>query len=337
MPETTPPTQDILFNGAGRLRAGWRFLVFSAAAMLFAYFFLRPVVFFAFGLFRHATGVRDGRLGIIAQSLVFIGTAIPVGWFCCLLLEGLPLRSLGVLPRKGWLRDLLLGVLAGGLSIALAAALCTAAGSYTFMLAPADQSAQVAKTIVSSFVIFMAGAAWEEAVFRGYPLQTLLRSWPWWIALLPSSILFAFIHLDNPNAVVGFTFFNTLLAGAWLAVAYLRTRSLWLPLGLHFGWNFAMGSFLGLPVSGITSVSPAPLLRAVDTGPTWLTGGHYGVEGGVACTLALIASTLYLWRTRLLRADEELKRMSDGENPAFMSRITAEVDVEHVLNPHDAA
>ncbi len=102
--------------------------------------------------------------------------------------------------------------------------------------------------------------------------------------------------------------------------AYLRTRSRWFPVGGHFGWNWTMGALLGVPVSGITRLAPAPLLRAVDAGPTWLTGGHYGVEGGVACTLALIASTLFIWRTRLVSADPELKRLTDDENPAARAR-----------------
>lgn len=310
-------TPSILFNKAGRLRAGWRFLAFAFAALFLAFFVIGPAVFFVLGVVRHVTGVRDGRMGLIAQSLVFLAVALAVGWACNRFLEGLPARALGAAPRKGWLRDLGAGALVGALSITLAAALCTAAGSYTFTFTPASSPVgPVARTLVSSFVLYMLGAAWEEAAFRGYPLQTLVRAWPTRLAVLPTSLLFAAIHLDNPNAVTGFTFLNTALAGVWLAVAYLRTRTLWLPLGLHFGWNFAMGSILGLPVSGITSISPSPVLRAADTGPTWLTGGHYGVEGGVACTVALAASTVYLLRTRWLSADPELKRMTDGEHPA---------------------
>jgi hypothetical protein len=128
-------------------------------------------------------------------------------------------------------------------------------------------------------------------------------------------VLFAAVHLDNPNVAWGFTFVNTTLAGFWLAVAYLRTRSLWFPLGLHWAWNWAMGALLGLPVSGITSLTRAPLFRATDAGPAWLTGGAYGIEGGAACTVALIISTIFIWKTRLLRADEELKKFTDGEVP----------------------
>ncbi len=106
-----------------------------------------------------------------------------------------------------------------------------------------------------------------------------------------------------------------MLAGVWLGVAYWRTRSLWFPLGLHFGWNWVQGALLGSPVSGIKSITPDPLLRFADAGPAWIGGGDYGIEGGAACTLALVVTTLFLWRMRLLKADPELKQFTDRENP----------------------
>ncbi|MDQ3747226.1 MAG: CPBP family intramembrane metalloprotease, partial [Acidobacteriota bacterium] len=99
------------------------------------------------------------------------------------------------------------------------------------------------------------------------------------------------------------------------AVAYRRTRSLWFPFGLHFGWNWVQGAVLGSPVSGITQITPDPLLRFNDIGPTWIGGGAYGLEGGAACTLALLSAILFVWRTRLVSATEEMRRYTDGENP----------------------
>ncbi|HEX8336615.1 MAG TPA: hypothetical protein VF621_07785, partial [Pyrinomonadaceae bacterium] len=72
--------------------------------------------------------------------------------------------------------------------------------------------------------------------------------------------------------------------------------------------------------SGIRDISPDPLLSFADAGPAWLGGGAYGIEGGAACTLALVVSTLFIWRTRLLNADPELKRYTDGENPNPQTR-----------------
>jgi CAAX protease family protein len=174
----------------------------------------------------------------------------------------------------------------------------------------------------------MLGAAAEEMLFRGYPLQTLMRSWPVWVALIPTSVPFALVHLDNPNVVPGFTMANTVLAGAWLAIAYWRTRSLWFPLGVHWGWNWMQGAVIGSPVSGITKITPNPLMHFADQGPAWIGGGAYGIEGGAACTLALIVSMLFIWRTRLVSATPELKHFTDGENPALKPTAHADARVE---------
>jgi hypothetical protein len=168
--------------------------------------------------------------------------------------------------------------------------------------------------MIGSAVLLFVAALAEEAMFRGYGLQTLSRAKLAWLGVLLTSVPFGLVHLGNPNVVPGVTFANTALAGIWLAAAYLRTRSLWLPLGVHWMWNWALGAFFGLPISGIRLVSH-PLLEGQDFGPKWLTGGSYGIEGGVACTVALIIFTAFLWRTSLVSATPELKQMTSEENP----------------------
>ncbi len=157
-------------------------------------------------------------------------------------------------------------------------------------------------------------------MFRGYGLQTLSRAKLAWLGVLLTSVPFGLVHLGNPNVVPGVTFANTALAGIWLAAAYLRTRSLWLALGVHWSWNWALGWFFGLPISGIQLVSH-PLLQTQDNGPKWLTGGSYGIEGGVACTIALVLFTVFLWKTRWLSATPELKQMTSEENPVTFEPV----------------
>ena len=151
-------------------------------------------------------------------------------------------------------------------------------------------------------------------MFRGYGLQTLTRARLAWVGVLLTSVPFGLVHLGNPNVVPGVTFANTALAGVWLAAAYLRTRSLWFPLGVHWAWNWALGWLFGLPISGITLISH-PLLKAEQIGPAWLTGGNYGLEGGAACTVALSVSTIFLCRTPWLTATPELMKLTSEENP----------------------
>ena len=306
---------DIYLNPQGRLRSGWRFTIFCAVyyTVLTSLFIAVAAAFFLSS--SNAEARLGGTLGYLLQAFAIFSAALVVGWGCGRLFEDLPPGALGWRRHRGWLRDLLAGSLIGALSLMLAALAATALGGFKFALAPSLANVAFVKTFFGSAVIFILAAAAEEMLFRGYPLQTMMRALPFLAAVIPSSVLFAYVHLDNPNVAWGFTFVNTTLAGFWLAVAYLRTRSLWFPLGLHWAWNWTMGALLGLPVSGITSLTRAPLLRATDTGPAWLTGGAYGIEGGAACTAALVISTIFIWKTRLLKADEELKKFTDGEMP----------------------
>ena len=306
---------DFFYNDAGRLRSVWRLAAFGVAflAVSTAVFMLTDLAGKLLLPRGASTFLLDGWPWFVIQSVLIFVPAAVIGWGCAAALEDLPWRSLGWTLHGGWLRDALLGTLLGGVGICLAALVGVAAGGYSF--AVADLSGGVAKTLVGSFVIFLLGAAAEETLFRGYPLQTLMRSWPLWVAVLPVSAPFALVHLLNPNVAPGFTLLNTALAGVWLCVAYWRTRSLWFALGLHFGWNWVQGALLGSPVSGLRGITPNPLLRFADAGPAWVGGGDYGIEGGAACTLALIISTVFVWRTGLLKADPELRQYTDGENP----------------------
>ena len=306
---------DFFYNSAGRLRSVWRLAVFVAA-----YFAAVTAAFMLAGFAGALLLPREryelffvGTAGFIIQSVVLFIPAALIGWGCARLLEDLPWRSLGWALHRGWLRDSLFGVLVGGGGIFLAMLIGVAIGGYGIVFNAGG--AALARTLLVSGVVFLLGAAAEEMLFRGYPLQTLMRSWPVWVALIPASVPFALVHLANPNVAPGFTFVNTVLAGVWLGVAYWRTRSLWFPTGVHFGWNWVQGAVLGSPVSGITKITPDPLLRLSDAGPAWVGGGAYGIEGGAACTLALLLSTLFIWRTSLLKATPELRQYTDGENP----------------------
>ncbi len=316
-------TLDIFLNRHDRLRSGWRFAIFgalyyTAVAALITLLFAIPYLFTR-ATHEQVNGRLAGGLGYLVQFFLMFVPAVLLGWGCGRLFDGVPFRAQGWTIHRGWLRDFLYGSLCGGVALALAALGATLCGGFHFQLGASLLSREFAKTFVGAAGVYVLLAAGEEALFRGYPLQTLARSLPFFVAVLPSSLFFAAGHFFNPNVPhdykLAIQFLNTALAGVWLAVGYWRTRSMWLPLGLHWAWNWTMGSLLGLPVSGITSLTRAPLLRATDTGPAWLTGGAYGLEGGLACTAALIIVTVFLWRTRLLKPADELRRYTDGEQP----------------------
>jgi membrane protease YdiL (CAAX protease family) len=308
--------RQIFINPAGRLRSGWRVLIFVLLLVLISLvlgYAVRLVV---------AVEPQLGPGGSVEQfvqnvvfRLLILIPAVVAGLICNRWLEGLPWRALGLWFHSGWWRDLLVGSIIGVASLAVAAGIATAGGGLSFAISGRDAIVQVGQTLIFSALLFVLAALAEEALFRGYPLQTLTRAKFAWLAVFLTSVPFAAVHLQNPNVAAGFTFINTALAGVWLAVAYLRTRTLWFPLGVHWAWNWALGSLFGLPVSGITNLAPSPLLHGTDLGPAWLTGGSYGIEGGLACTVTLILSTIFIGRTRLVSASEEMKTLTSRENP----------------------
>jgi membrane protease YdiL (CAAX protease family) len=321
---------SIFLNQQDRPRSGWRLLIFIFINFVLSRFFVLAMVaclYLIVGLPEVVQRLLSGLPGWIVQSVALLAAATLSGLVCGKLLEGLPVRALGWALHGGWLFDWLKGTMFGALSLVLAAVLIFVGGGYQFSFSSQGAGA-VIKTLVFSGLFFILAASAEEVIFRGYPLQTMTRARLVILGLVLTSLVFAYIHKDNPNNPPGvppFTyigldfinlpFINTALAGVWLAAGYLRTRSLWFPLGLHWSWNWTMGSVLGLPVSGIEALSFAPLFHAKVLGPAWLTGGAYGVEGGLACTLALLVSTIFIWRTTFLSATPEMLSLTDKENP----------------------
>jgi len=320
---TQIPTMRLSFpfiNQAGRLRSGWRVFVFGL--FLMAVLTASDLVVLRFNW--HTMPRGDLLLDLLRRTLL-MAAALGVGYLCARLLEGLPWRSLGLTFRTAWFRDLCVGSAIGVLSLALSVAIATAAGGFSFTLSKTDMLWAVTRSVGGSAVLFMIAALAEEALFRGYPLQTFSRASLAWLGVFLTSVPFAMAHLWNPNSG-RLPFANTALAGIWLAIAYFRTRSLWFPLGVHWGWNWALGSLFGLPVSGLTLVSN-PFLRATDLGPAWLTGGNYGIEGGAACTIAFVFSTAFIWRTRFVSPPPDLLKLTSEEIPAsHTAAITNETE-----------
>lgn len=308
--------RKIFLNDFGRLRSGWRILlfvlVFIAIYQIFsafvwvAYLVATPV----FTRIPHAAYFQD-----LIFRFLFLCSAVLAGYLCNRFIEGLPWQALGLVLHRKWLKDFFFGSVVGLLSLALAVAVALGGHGFHFNFAGKAAVFVIAETLLSSALLFIVAALAEEALFRGYPLQTLCRPGLIWLALFLTSVPFALVHLGNPNVVPYVTFTNTALAGIWLGIAYIRTRSLWFPLGVHWSWNWALGSVFGLPVSGLKIVRN-PLLEGVDLGPFWLTGGNYGIEGGAACTVALLVSTIFIWRTRWISADAELFKLTSQENQA---------------------
>ena len=319
----------IFFNSTGRLRSGWRAGVF-AALFLMLVIILQTMANAVYGILDNSVKtVITPQLAFIVVSSIFLLAAVFVGWVCAKGIEGLPFRSLGWGLNKHWWRDLSVGILTGVGSLLLAAGVASLGGGLKIMFNQTAETGSIVKTVLLSAVVFAVAAAAEEAFFRGYPLQSFARAKLIWIGGLVTSLAFAWVHSDNENVTL-FGLINTALAGIWFVAAFLKTRNLWFPFGMHWAWNWMMAAVLGLPVSGITQITPEPILLGIDTGPTWLTGGHYGIEGGAACTIALIVSTIVIWFAPFLKPTAEMLALTSGENPLRENDLNNDFSI---LNP----
>ncbi len=306
-------TMEIFINEFGRLRSGWRFAVFLLSFTLLSTIFggaLQAI------LSRLTIDFEKmSLLSFIFPNFVLMVMALLVGWLCGKFIENLPFRALGCWVTSNWLKDLSLGFIFGAVSILFAAFIAFAFGGISFQINYSSESSSILTTLGASLLVFTIGAFAEEAFFRGYILQTFSRANLFWFGLVLTSVFFATVHLGNPNANL-LAWFNTFLAGIWFGVAYWKTRNLWFPIGIHLAWNWFQGAVLGINVSGIKELTTAPLFQTT-TNPdfNWLTGGDYGIEGGLACTVALIFSSILIWFAPFLKATREMLAFSSQEIP----------------------
>jgi len=193
------------------------------------------------------------------------------------------------LQGSAGLRELGAGLAIGTAMFLAAVGILVAGGSYGFT--GAGNPAVLAK----SFTEMVFVALVEEILFRGVLFRLPERSLGTRWALLLSAAIFALAHLPNAGITV-LAVLNTALAGLLFAAAYLATRRLWLPIGIHFAWNFISDGVFSLPTSG----NPARgLLQGRLSGPEWLTGGAYGLEGSaIALVVMGLAAILLLRRAR---------------------------------------
>lgn len=295
----------IFFDQAGRPRSGWRFLIFLLVFISLV-LLVRSVSRFVFLLLSLPYDFESPEFFAL-NALVMLVPTLVASWLCGKYLEGLPFRALGAWFTEGWLRNFGVGLLLGAATLLVAVLLGIAFGGLRFT-SGADDPSLVGRSLGVAFVTFAFAAAFEEAVFRGYILQTFARSGLAALAIGLTSVFFGFVHAGNPEAGWISTA-NTVLAGVWFGVAYLKTRDLWFVWGMHLVWNWMLGAVFGIEVSGMRHLVDASVLREVDSGPAWVTGTTYGIEGGIVVTIALIVSTVGIYFLPL-RPSEEMRVLS---------------------------
>lgn len=243
--------------------------------------------------------VRGPFLLVSEAAGIFLGYI-----FLVKVVERRPLRE-GGLTARGLVRDTLLGFAIGAALMAAVVGTMALAGWYRI-----DHVTWNATLFWTFLYHYLQVGIQEEIALRGVFFRAVEESLGSYLSLGLSALLFGLLHIMNPNATLTTALAISLEAGILLAAAYMLTRSLWLAIGIHWGWNFVQGPVLGAAVSGGAGES---LIKPVITGPAWATGNAFGPEGGliavVICTAAGIL-LLYLaarrgqviapfWRRRL--------------------------------------
>jgi uncharacterized protein len=187
----------------------------------------------------------------------------------------------------------------------MAAAAMVLAGPLLFDAArmardPGGQADPATFLFVSVLLLF--GSAGEELLFRGFGFQVLLRALGDWTTVLPVRVIFAALHAGNLH-VNWLGLANTAGFGILFGYAFLRSHDIWLPIGLHFGWNFTLPLF-GVNVSGLTIRLTGFTMRW-SAGTLW-SGGEYGPEASILTSAVLFLLFAYLWKAPIRRQPSAL-------------------------------
>ena len=223
-----------------------------------------------------------GPAAMLVQGLVMLAAAGLFTWLIGFRILRLGRDDLRWEPVAsgvpGFWAGLLGGVLAAGLTLAIG----VAGGEAAWTRDEGGFGAYLGQTALTLLVLAPAALS-EEVVFRGVPLVLLALALGRGAAITAIAIPFALAHLGNPN-LTALGIGNIALAGVFLGLAFYAPGGLWTAWGVHLGWNGLLAA-LDTPVSGVPF--DIPFLDYIAGAPTWLTGGAFGPEGGLAATLAL--------------------------------------------------
>jgi uncharacterized protein len=254
------------------------------------------------GLFLVAVRLLGGLFySVLGEAAYFAGAAVSgflaatlASLFAVRVFERGRLTDLGLAWDGAAVRQLRTGILAGAGAAVVAMAPSLLAGWAFYAPSPAPEAVFGFGKLFFVLVLLLFGAIGEELMFRGYAFQAVIQIFGVWGTILPFSVLFAVAHMGNMGATP-LSLGNTFLWGVVFGVAFIRTRRLWLPIGLHVGWNWALPA-LGINLSGF-EVRLHPWVLEWRA-PEVVSGGVYGIEASIFTTIA--AAALIIW---MLRAD----------------------------------
>ena len=293
MSEIQPSTKRSFIKGIflssdePRLRAGWRLVLHTLILGLVSSLFLLISL-----LFPASTGGESVDTSLVAFTIELVSILLAT-WLARRFIDRRSFRSLGFkLSRQSWI-DLAVGFAIPGIMMGAIFAFELFIGWTTFerWAWQSTEPGSVAVGMVTGLFAFILVGFSEEILSRGYHLQNLKDGLNLGWAVVISSGIFALLHAANPSSSWISTL-GILFAGFFLAFGWIRTGQLWLPIGLHIGWNFFEGNVFGFPVSGLTTFR---LIHHTTSGPEIITGGAFGPEAGLILLPAMALGILMIY------------------------------------------
>lgn len=231
--------------------------------------------------------IVSGDLSILL-SLFATSVMIVLVILFCRLVQKRNMASMGFV-RQGCMKEYLKGIFFGFLMFSAAVLICVVTGSLKLTFTPD-------RFVLSSFLLFIVGymiqGMAEEVLCRGYFLVSLGRRYPMAAAIMLNAVAFAALHLFNPG-IAPLAIINLVLFGIFASVCFIQTENIWLVGALHSVWNLLQGNVYGIKVSGMAS-SCSVFSSAMTEGREIFHGGDFGLEGGLAVTVVLMAGIVVL-------------------------------------------
>jgi hypothetical protein len=230
---------------------------------------------------------------MIALTVPRLVAAAVSGALAMALFESRKLTDLGLHWNRTGGYNLVSGIVTGVAGAALLIFPPVLVGMAHFQkISDADAATITFRAGIFTVALLFCGAAGEEIAFRGFPLQMLMRGYGYRTSIAGMGVLFGLMHRFNPGATVLSTV-NTAGFGVLFGIALLRSHDLWLPIGIHFGWNATL-PFLGVSLSGFT-IRVTEYQLVWKAGVLW-SGGTYGPEASLLASFVLLAMTVAVWR-----------------------------------------
>lgn len=267
-------SRNIFLNTNSKIRSIWWIPIFF---FLLA-FFLLPLILIA-------------QKNSFDVSIQIQAVLIAVVTIICQSLRQQPVTEITGQFNLSWLNQFFIGLVIGAILMVLPATVLTVLGYAHWQVRELSFS-----TIISGFTIFFSTAIAEELLFRGFLFQRLLQSLGQWLAQIIIAGMFLLTHINNPG-MIGLTktlaSLNIFIASIMFGLAFIKTKRLAMPLGLHFMANLMQGTVLGFGVSGGQERS---LFKAVSSKcPVWLNGGEFGLEASLLGLVTVILTTIILY------------------------------------------